>query len=1216
MTEQTPIYTQLREGNQENPYVYKNEDLIIDKNAKAFLTEFPERLYGVDVQSLSGDIFYETQEYSVGENEFRVDYESKTKSVTFHQSQIGQQLNFVYKGTGLSYLSPSQIYTELNSEGIMETLDVYIKNMSKLKTQIENLLEKGSVASVAGESGIVTNGDIHLIDTILDGNAGNSATFLPLGVTLYPVKSKNINYPAEKGFVVTYKHSNIQTVQFFYPTEKEATHFRSWVGDNWTDWKTLTTATQVNQKIEQSALRSNTPQTLVGRAIKDVKGLNLSVDLGGLSGKQRLVKDNYKLEFTATKDSMIERISFPVNGRGTVKLVLSEKFTPPKPEPRALPYDPIITEVESRDLYLQPVDVSHLVLLPLKKGKTYQLSLEDMHVEVLFESDFDAKDIIKNDFVADTQLTQNGNNVKGYAYFYDMQFSYNLAYQEVVDAREGATGDEYSSLKQRLDTEFNQLTKMIKRFVHVDDFGGVADGKTDNTQAFKDALAEGNVRVHLSAGTYMIKESIKMPSYSQLIGQGQGISEIKLSDDAPAKELVIVNADFKTRKNTHIHIRDLTVNGNKKRQGGVLAPAGGSKSSGIRLAGVRYSYIENVDTKSTLLHGIDITNATVDEEYPYTGDGNRGNDTGSQYIWIDNCTATDFGDDGFTTHHSDFLQITNCYSHHPTINDDGTGRGNNNGFEIDDGSRYVFLANNKSEECFGGIEIKGHADISAAQGIFVNGHTSIRDNRSYNFRHIGHHSAKDEESKTAYDIVAKNIVSLYPYENNVYQGSKSRALVVSSYKNVVIDGFTAIGDETHSDGQPVVAFQYRSENITFTNVNIRGFINASEDINIIGGGNRPAGVTLSNINIYKSAKIGISNGSSIYDTKISGASLVGNGGVAITSYNNTMQIIAVTQSGYDKAAKIAGRDYDFMPTVVKGGFSAASTSAGSLHETAAVIASTGASYAHDTKTWLLGVSDGANAYGSRAGILNSLNSETEKDGYAQLVFNSNGVKAPGNYQAVGGYGEGKASTANVKINLDTFNGNIKAAGTVTGASEFSDYGEYFESKNGKAIPLGTVVTLDGRFITPANKDDKPLGVISGTAGIILGENTYYHKDKYLKNEFGVTLYEYRDVIENHTNENGEKVERIVRRNMPVLNPDYNADLDEVYLSRSERVEWNVVGLLGQIYVRVDESVKAGDSLGFSKGIAHNDTNGHWQVMSVTTPFDTSKGYGVALVLVK
>lgn len=487
MTEQTPIHTQYREGNQDSPYVYKNENLIIDKSAKAFLTEFPDRLYGVEVQSLKGVLFYETQEHSVRENEFRVDYESKTKSITFHQSQIGQQLNFKYKGTGLSYLSPSQIYTELNEDGVMETLDVYIKNMSKLQEQIKNLLEKGSVSSVTGKSGIVTNGDIHLIDTILDGNAGNSATFLPLGVTLYPVKSKNINYPAEKGFVVTYKHSNIQTVQFFYPTEKEATHFRSWMSNTWSDWKTLTTATQVNQKIEQSALRSNTPQTLVGRAIKDVKGLNLSVDLGGLSGSRRLVKDGYKLEFTTTRDSMIERISFPVNGRGSVKLCLSEKITPKPKNGEAS--TPIITKIESRDLYLQPVDVSHLVLFPLKKGKIYQLSLEEMNVDVLFESDFDANSIADNDYIKNTKLTLRNVITKGYAYFYDMQFSYNIAYQEVVEARLDYWGKEHKSLKESMDANVKPFDE-IENGLDLEKFepmfvGNLATYRNSVMQTFK-----------------------------------------------------------------------------------------------------------------------------------------------------------------------------------------------------------------------------------------------------------------------------------------------------------------------------------------------------------------------------------------------------------------------------------------------------------------------------------------------------------------------------------------------------------------------------------------------------------------------------------------------------------------------------------------------------------------------------------------------------------
>lgn len=456
MTEQTPIHTQYREGNQDNPYVYKNENLIIDKNAKAFLTEFPERLYGVEVQSLDGKLFYETQEYSVRENEFNVDYESKTKAITFHQSQIGKQLNFVYKGTGLSYLSPSQIYTELNSEGIMETLDVYIKNMSKLKTQIENLLEKGSVATVAGKSGIVTNGDIHLINTILDGNAGNSATFLPLGVTLYPVKSKNINYPAEKGFVVTYKHSNIQTVQFFYPTEKEATHFRSWISSTWSDWKTLTTAAQVNQKIEQSALRSNTPQTLVGRAIKDVKGLDLSVDLGGLSGSQRLVKDNYKLEFTSLRDSMIENISFPVNGRGKAILSLKEKITTIVSDKEVVTYKDLVT----RELYLQPIDVTHLVLLPIEKRKTYQLTLKS-EIGVLVETDFDAIDIAENIYITDTKCLLDNAIYKGYAYFYDIKFSYNLSREELMNSRYDLENNEHSSLSERLRADFDDVVGQI-----------------------------------------------------------------------------------------------------------------------------------------------------------------------------------------------------------------------------------------------------------------------------------------------------------------------------------------------------------------------------------------------------------------------------------------------------------------------------------------------------------------------------------------------------------------------------------------------------------------------------------------------------------------------------------------------------------------------------------------------------------------------------------
>lgn len=40
------------------------------------------------------------------------------------------------------------------------------------------------------------------------------------------------------------------------------------------------------------------------------------------------------------------------------------------------------------------------------------------------------------------------------------------------------------------------------------------------------------------------------------------------------------------------------------------------------------------------------------------------------------------------------------------------------------------------------------------------------------------------------------------------------------------------------------------------------------------------------------------------------------------------------------------------------------------------------------------------------------------------------------------------------------------------------------------------------------------------------------------------------------------------RDVPVENPDYDDSIS--YESRSERPEWNVVGLLGQIYTNIEK----------------------------------------------
>lgn len=773
---------------------------------------------------------------------------------------------------------------------------------------------------------------------------------------------------------------------------------------------------------------------------------------------------------------------------------------------------------------------------------------------------------------------------------------------ELLDARVDMLGERHKSLSERLVADFSNVIGKVNRIVHVDDFGAIPDGKTDSTEAFKNALADGNVKVEMSAGTYIVKE-ILMPNNSHLNGQGSALSRIKLHNDAPASAIVITNKVMDGQAK-NIAVTGVSLDWNKSRQGGILKPTGGSRSSTLRFAGVKHGYAADVYTTGSALHGIDITYAS--DSYFYEGDGNRvPEELESKYVTILDCDATDFGDDGITTHHSRYLTIINSGGHH------SRGTGNSNGIEIDDGSQYVYLKNTYSEECYSGLEIKGHATTSSAGGIFVDGHTSTRDCRSFNFRHIGHHAASDPNSKTAYGIVASGLVAITPYANEIYKGTTPRALVISAFVNVQIIGFTAIGDKTFTAGQPVVAIQFKTQNVTIANTNIRGFTNASYDIQVYGGDNRGEGVTLSNVNLFKSAVNGIYNGGGVYDTKIIGGTLVGNGmGYAIESINNTAQIIGITQKNYKKAAKITAVEYDVLPTVLKGGASIATTGGGATDPSSAIIASTGDSKAVSPRSVVMASADNSVARGSRTAVLTSSASETESGGYAQTIISSKGVQAPGNYQTVFGYGDGEPSKANVKVNINSFNGTIKATGAITGSSSLTDFAEYFETENGEKLEDGTVVTLQKGFVKIAEENDDIIGAISGTAGIILGENTYHHKNKYLKTKFGAVITE---KIEKINDADGEKIVTIIEQ--PIINPEYNEALELMYQAREHRQEWNVVGLKGQLLIKVAQSVCVDDYIKTAvNGIGVKGESG-WKVMNIEHPFDKSDGYAVAKVLI-
>ena len=387
--------------------------------------------------------------------------------------------------------------------------------------------------------------------------------------------------------------------------------------------------------------------------------------------------------------------------------------------------------------------------------------------------------------------------------------------------------------KDKLDGEYAHLLANIKNEVNVADFGAVGDGKMDCTTAFKKAIGNGRVKVIIPPGVYVTK-GITLPSWTWIVGSGVGKTIIKLHDQAPKSTRLITNANH-WKGNHHLFVQGLSLDWNVERLGNVpKTSTSGNHSSCLTYANVTYGWVKDVEGINPGLHCFDISST----RYNYAGDGYRARGS-SQYIWLDHLRGYGFGDDGITTHHSEFIFITNSHMCDPSGRAHQQGYSNSNGFEIDDGSRNVLLVNNSSARCFGGIEIKAHQNSSAASNVNIYGHISVNDNRAYNFRHIGHHKLTDSESKSAYNIIAANLTAIAPIYSDLYKDSVPRGMVVSAYKNVVVNQYTVIGDPEYDfKGNPVIAVQYRARNVILHKVTVKNFTNRGACIKVYGGDNR------------------------------------------------------------------------------------------------------------------------------------------------------------------------------------------------------------------------------------------------------------------------------------------------------------------------------------------------------------------------------------------
>ncbi len=137
-------------------------------------------------------------------------------------------------------------------------------------------------------------------------------------------------------------------------------------------------------------------------------------------------------------------------------------------------------------------------------------------------------------------------------------------------------------------------------------------------------------------------------------------------------------------------------------------------------------------------------------------------------------------------------------------------------------------------------------------------------------------------------------------------------------------------------------------------------------------------------------------------------------------------------------------------------------------------------------------------------------------------------------------------------------------------SSGADYAEYFEWQDGNPENedrRGLFVTLDNDKIRLANSNETfILGIVSSDPSIIGDAHDDQWNKMYVSDIFGSPVFEDVDVPEKRDDE-GNVIIPAHTEHRQKLNPDY--DNSKKYIPRSERPEWDAVGMMGKL-VAVDD----------------------------------------------
>jgi hypothetical protein len=164
-----PIITQKR--GKDLPYIQIIEEIYVDDDGKALLTEIPYRYDRVQILEQTGGVgntdtvdggsftnsttsasktvifpvMYEISDGSPADNQYIVDYVQGV--LTFNISQKGAKFLVSYTGSGYHFFPASRVYTKQNTDGTIETLKDVVDSSTTTINNIQSSINSANAAA-------------------------------------------------------------------------------------------------------------------------------------------------------------------------------------------------------------------------------------------------------------------------------------------------------------------------------------------------------------------------------------------------------------------------------------------------------------------------------------------------------------------------------------------------------------------------------------------------------------------------------------------------------------------------------------------------------------------------------------------------------------------------------------------------------------------------------------------------------------------------------------------------------------------------------------------------------------------------------------------------------------------------------------------------------------------------------------------------------------